>query len=160
MLKILVKSQNCLLQHHHGAQLDLCIFWCFASNSAFFKWHIFINDAKWTFAPDVFVSSITSLLLLTFVKFRKFSPIFPILVHRCFRWPEFALLEAYEQNLWTKLWCCNDFSPFPAIWSSWWVGIEFPIRILVDSSPSTIHASFVWILLDPPLPQFSQFYKA
>ena len=31
---------------------------------------------------------------------------------------------------------------------------EFPIRVLVDSSASRIHASFVLILLDAPLPQF------
>ena len=33
-------------------------------------------------------------------------------------------------------------------------GIEFPIRILVDSLASRIHASFVLILSDSPLPQF------
>ena len=47
-----------------------------------------------------------------------------------------------------------NFSPFPAKWSSWWCGSEFPIRILVDSSASRLHASFVSILLDVPLPQF------
>ena len=44
-------------------------FWCFASNSAFFRWQMSINDAKWTVAPDVLASSITSFLLLTFVRF-------------------------------------------------------------------------------------------
>ena len=44
-------------------------FWCFASNSAFFKWHMSISEAKWTFAPFVLASSITSFLLLTFVRF-------------------------------------------------------------------------------------------
>ena len=44
-------------------------FWCFVSNSAFFKWHIFISEAKWTFMPFVLASSIASFLLLTFVKF-------------------------------------------------------------------------------------------
>ena len=43
-------------------------FWCFASNSAFFKWHMSISEAKWTFAPFVLASSITSFLLLTFVR--------------------------------------------------------------------------------------------
>ena len=33
-------------------------------------------------------------------------------------------------------------------------GVEFPIRILVDSLASRIHASFVLFLSDPPLPQF------
>ena len=28
-------------------------------------------------------------------------------------------------NLRTKLWCSNELSPFPAIWSSWWLGNEF-----------------------------------
>ena len=44
-------------------------FGCFASNSAFFKWQISINEAKWIEAPFVLVSSITSFLLLTFLKF-------------------------------------------------------------------------------------------
>ena len=42
------------LQYHHGVQLDLYIFWCFASNSAaFFKWKMSISEATWTFAPFV-----------------------------------------------------------------------------------------------------------
>ena len=40
------------------------------------------------------------------------------------------------------------------MWSSWWFGTDSPIRSLVDSSASRIHASFVFILLDAPLPQF------
>ena len=43
--------------------------WCFVSNSAFFKWHISISEPKWTFAPFVLASSITSFLLVTFVRF-------------------------------------------------------------------------------------------
>ena len=35
----------------------------------FFRWHMSIKDAKRTVAPDVLASSITSFLLLTFVKF-------------------------------------------------------------------------------------------
>ena len=66
---ILRKSLNRILQYHLGVQLDLCIFWCFASNSAFFRWHMSINDAKWTVAPAVLASSITCFLLLTFVRF-------------------------------------------------------------------------------------------
>ena len=46
------------------------------------------------------------------------------------------------------------FSPFPAIWSWRWCGIELPVRSLVDSSASRIHASLVLILLDAPFPQF------
>ena len=54
---------------------------------------------------------------------------------------------AFLWILWIWLQCCSELSPFPAIWSSWWVGIEFPIRILVDSSASRIHASLVLILV-------------
>ena len=39
-----------------------------ASNSAFFRWQMSISEAKWTFAPFVLVSSITSESLLTFVR--------------------------------------------------------------------------------------------
>ena len=42
-------------------------FWCFGSNSAFFKWQMSINDAKWTLQPLFLASSTTSDLLLTFV---------------------------------------------------------------------------------------------
>ena len=52
---ILRKNLNRLLQYH-------LFFWCFASNSAFFKWHMSISEAKWTFAPDVLASSITCFL--------------------------------------------------------------------------------------------------
>ena len=51
-------------------------FWCFASNSAFFKWQMSISEAEWTFAPFVLVSSITSFSVLTFVSCH--AGIFPI----------------------------------------------------------------------------------
>ena len=41
-------------------------FWCFVSNSAFFKWQRSINEAKCTFLPSFLASSITSDLFLTF----------------------------------------------------------------------------------------------
>ena len=64
------KILNRLLQYHRGVQLGPLYFWCFASNSAFFRWQMSINDAKWTVPPDVLASSITFLnLLVTFVKF-------------------------------------------------------------------------------------------
>ena len=60
-------------------------FWCFVSNSAFFEWHVSINEAKWTVAPFVLAASITSFLLLTFVRFHAeiCSDFFPLLVHCC-----------------------------------------------------------------------------
>ena len=74
MLMILV--QWILLQHPESSftisprsTTRPMYFWCFVSNSAFIKWHMSIHDAKWTFAPDVLASSITSFLLLTFVRF-------------------------------------------------------------------------------------------
>ena len=47
-------------------------------------------------------------------------------------------------NLCTKLLCCSELSPLPAKWSSWWFGKSSPIRSLVDSLASKIHASFVF----------------
>ena len=61
------KNLNRLSQSPRSTTRPLC-FWCFASNSAFFRWQMSINDAKWTVAPDVLASSITCFLLLTFVK--------------------------------------------------------------------------------------------
>ena len=43
-------------------------FWCFASDSAFFKWQMSSSEPRWTFLPFVLTSSITSFLLLTFVR--------------------------------------------------------------------------------------------
>ena len=69
-------------------------FWCFASNSAFFRWHMSINDAKWTVAPVVLASSIT-FLLLTFVKFHaEIFSIFPIPCPLRPLLQEFSWLEA------------------------------------------------------------------
>ena len=73
MLKILVqwilrKTLNRLLQYHHGVQLDLCISLVLPPIQHFLDDKSF-NDAKWTVATDVLASSITSFLLLTFVKF-------------------------------------------------------------------------------------------
>ena len=78
------KTQN-LLYNITAEYNSTFIFWCFTSNSAFFRWHRSINDAKWTVAPDVLASSITSFLLLTFVKFHAENlTIFSLLCHRCF----------------------------------------------------------------------------
>ena len=38
--------------------------------------------------------------------------------------------------------CCSELSPFPAMWSSWWVGNDSRTRSLEDSLASRIHASF------------------
>ena len=45
------------------------IFKVFCLQFSIFKWQMSINDAKWTFSPNVLASSITSFLLLTFVRF-------------------------------------------------------------------------------------------
>ena len=114
-----------------------------------------INDAKWTVAPAVLASSITCFLLLTFVRFH--AEIFSNFSHSfstaCFCSRNFHGLR-HRNTFVNQIVCCNEFSPFPAIWSSWFCGIECPIRSLVDSLASRMHASFVWILLDAPLPQF------
>ena len=94
---ILHQIQNHLSQYRLGIQLDLCIFGAFVSNSAFFKWHMSINDAKWTVAPDVLVSSKTSFLLLTFVKFHaEILSNFPILYPLLPLLRESSWLEALE----------------------------------------------------------------
>ena len=115
-----------------------------------------ISETKWTFVPDVLASSITSFLLLTFVRFH--ADIFS-------NFPHFLSTAAFAAgifmtwdmriNLCTKQKCCSELSPFPAIWSSWWFGRDSPIRGLVDSLTFKIHASFDLIFLDlSPFPQF------
>ena len=61
-------------------------FWCFASNSAFFKWHMSINDAKWTFAPYILCFIDHFFLTSDFcqVPRRNFLQVFPFLVLHCF----------------------------------------------------------------------------
>ena len=139
---ILRKIPNRLLQYHRGEQLDLCISGVFVSNSAFFRWQMSINDAKWTVAPDVRASSITCFLLLTFVKFHAemFSNFSHSLSTAAFAAGIF-IAWGTRINLCTKLQCCSELSPFPAIWSSWYFGRDSSTRILVDSLASTIHAN-------------------
>ena len=104
-----------------------------------------IRYAKWTFSPFVLASSITSFLLLTYIKFH--AEIFSIFSHSLST-AVFAagifMAWGIGINLWTKLSWCSELFPFPAIWSSWWVGNNSPIRSLGDSLASTIHASFVF----------------
>ena len=55
----------------------LPLFFCsFGSNSAFWRWHMSINEAKWTFLLYPCASRITSLLPLTFYRnsMLEFSP--------------------------------------------------------------------------------------
>ena len=79
-------------------------FWCFASNSAFFWWHMSINDAKWTVAPDVFASSITCFLFLTFVSCNAgiFSSFSHSLSTAAFAAGIF-IARGIGMNLWTRL---------------------------------------------------------
>ena len=101
---ILHKIQNHLQQNHLGGTTRPLYFWCFASNSAFFKWHVSISDAKWTVAPFVLTSSITSFLLLTFVRFH--AEIFSNFAHSLST-AAFAarifMAWSIGINLWTKL---------------------------------------------------------
>ena len=79
-------------------------FWCFASSSALFKWQMSISEAKWTVAPFVLASSITSFLLLTFVRFHAefFSNFSHSLSVAAFAAVIFIAWDI-GINLWTKL---------------------------------------------------------
>ena len=127
------------------------IFWCFVSNSAFFKWQMSISEAKWTFAPFVLASSITFFLTSDFhqVPRRSLFQFFPFLVNCCLCCRNFHGL-AHRKKFVFQFFCCSELSPFPAIWSSWWFGKESPIRSLVDSLASKINASLDLISLDLP----------
>ena len=85
---------------------------------------------------------------------RNLFQFFPFLVHCCLCCRNFHGLSI-GINLCTKIVMLQwILSPFPATWSSWLFGKDSPIRSLVDSLASEIHASFVFTLLDAPLPQF------
>ena len=63
------------------------VFLVFASNSAFFRWQMSINDAKWTVAPLVLPSSIACFsLLFDFCQAprRNFVQFLPFFIHSCF----------------------------------------------------------------------------
>ena len=147
MLMILVqwiphKTQNHLSQYRLGVQLELCIFGVLPPVLHFSN-DMSISEAKWTFAPFVLASSITSFLLLTFVRFHAgiFSNFSHSLSTAAFAAGTFMAWDI-GINLCTKLKCCSEISPFPAIWSSWWFGNDSPIRNRVDSLASKIHANF------------------
>ena len=93
-------------------------FWCFASNSAFFRWHMSISEAKWTFAPFVLASAITSFLLRTFV---------PFFIHCCFCCGYLHGLRHGNKFVYQII-MLQWIVPFPAIWSSWWFGGDSSIR--------------------------------
>ena len=115
-----------------------------------------INDAKWTTAPDVLASSITSFLLLTFVWFHeKNLQCFPLLVHRCFRCRNFHSLRHANQlhgiRRLTFRWILSQFlitslPKFPRSIVTF-IGDRFsflPITLLQQS-----HCTFVLILFWP-----------
>ena len=101
---ILHKTLSRLLHYHIGVQLDLCTFGALPPIQHFFRWHMSINDAKWTVAPDVLASSITSFLLLTFVRFHAeiFSNVSHSLSTAAFAAGIF-IAWGTGINLWTKL---------------------------------------------------------
>ena len=109
-----------------------------------------INAAKWTFAPDVLASSITSFLLLTFVRFH--AEIFSNFSHSL---STAAFAAGIFMACGIGINSCTKLSPLPAVWFSWWFGKDSPFRSLVDSLSSKIHASFDLISLDlPPIHNF------
>ena len=156
MLKILVqwilrKTLSRLLQYHFGVQLDLCIF------GALPPIQHFSNDI----CPSVRRNELlrpTSLLhrspLLHFWVSSGSTPeSFQVY---SFSTADFAagifMAWGIGINLFTKLQCCSELLPFPAIWSPWWVGNDSPIRSLVDSLASRIHASFVFYFVGSTTP--------
>ena len=164
MLKILVqwilhKTQNRLLQHHVGP----LYFWCFASNSAFFRWHMSINNAKWTFAPDVFASSITCFLLLTFIKFHdeffsKFSHSLSTAasVARIFTaWGIRKIVNLIVMLWWIISFSCNDELVMILPYAVFWIH-QLPDKSW-ESVPTIINAllllniQIVWTILETSL---------
>ena len=80
---ILHKNLNHLWQYHLGVQLYVFLVPCL--QFSIFKWQMSTSAAKWTFAPFVLASSITSDSFLTFVRFHAeiSSNLSPFLVHCC-----------------------------------------------------------------------------
>ena len=92
----------------------------FCLQFSIFRWYVSINGAKWTLAPFVLASSITSFLLLTFVRFHAeiFSNFSHSLSTAAFAWGIF-IAWGIRINLCTKSKCWSELSPSPAMRSSW-----------------------------------------
>ena len=118
-------------------------FWNCGSNSEFWRWQRSINDAKRTFLPHSlrrqslhFCFWLSSAAMPVFSHFSQY-----------FSTAAFAsgifMAPGTGINLCTRLWWPNESTPFPAMWSSWYLWGAPSIRILIDSSASTIQAYFV-----------------
>ena len=108
-------------------------FWCFASKSAFFRWQMSINDAKWTVAPAVLASSITIFLLLTFVKFHgDFFSNFPHSLSTAAFAARIFIAWGIGINLWTNCSAVMNFHPF----------LQYGLH---DDAVSNFPYAFLWI---------------
>ena len=149
------EALNRLLQYHLRVQLDLCILGALPPIQHFSSDMCPLMMQYELLRPTSLLHrSPLSYFWLSSNSTPKFSPSFSHSLSTAAFAAGTFIAWGIGINLWTKLLCCSELSPFPAIWSSWWFGIDSPIRSLVDSLASRIHASFVLILLDPPLPQF------
>ena len=126
-------------------------FWNFSCNSAFLRWQTSINvqkmDCSLSFlcVQDNFLSSLSTGHLQS----GHFFKLFPLFVHSGFGIRDNHCLKhrcelvhkiANDSMDWTPSQQCDHHN----------VSASFPMRFLVDSCASTMHACFdFWILLDP-----------
>ena len=151
---ILHKTHNHISQYHLGVQLDPCIF------GALPPIQHFTDDICPSVRPNELLRpssllhrSPLSYFWLSQGSTPKFSPIFTIPSPLLPLLLEFSKLEAQEQICEPNCYAvvnCFLFLQYGLHDDS----VLSPIRSLVDSSASRIHARFVLILLDGPLPQF------
>ena len=98
----------------------LPLYFCsFDSNSAFWRWHMSIDGAKWTFFVSLCASKVTSFLLLTFPKFYAgiVSSYFHSVSTAAFATGIFMTCDI-GINLCTKLYYVIEVNPFPVRRSS------------------------------------------
>ena len=114
-------------------------------NFEFVRWQRSINDAKCTVLPlfsclqrsPHFSYWLSSAAMLVF--YRVFHTLCPPAAFASGNFMAWGI----GINLRTRLQWPNQFIPFPAIWSSWYLRRDPSMRLLVDSSASTMQAYIV-----------------
>ena len=119
-------------------------FWCFVSNSAFFKWQMSICEAKWNLMPffSCFINHVRFVSDSCFVPRQTLFQISFILYQLLLLLRASSLLESITKFGSSN---CNGVMNCPfslQIWSSWWFNRDSSIRNLVNSLASKMHANF------------------
>ena len=126
------------------------------SDSAFLRWHNFINVAKCTLLLSLCAFRINSCFALDFVQLPSLDrfELFPFFVHCCLCIRNSHCLRHRNELVYQILWFLERY-PLPAMWSSWPFSRDSSNRGLMDSWESTYKRSSFWNLLGCIKPRYS-----